>query len=296
MGLRRFQNFSLGALNAGRLNELIDAVARLQSQVNGMISGGEPVRYRIMARITDDGIAVGTPRSSEPGMDGPAGRECEKAIRCVSYPFEEIMLSIRDEGQIEDKTCISAIVPQDAITSERGAHLLVFEETPSLPKESIVVAHLASMAGLTATDKQQVYVASAGGGSLMRLARISSSEPNGKYMVVMDNAPSGELVEVINLYEVEQFYGALDASMECVEATPQRLPIGKVIWVQNVSSSGGPQSPYHPSAWVTMTPVPFDTECNCTDLSPLQQRGASMDEVERDIAMSQAMLGRTLVI
>ena len=295
MSLRRFQNFSLGALNASRLNELVDAVARLEAQVNGMKGGAEPVRDRIMARITSDGIAVGTPPEQGRARD-PKKAECEHAIRCVSYPFEEIMLSIREEGDISESTCIAAMVPPDAITSDRGAYLLVFEEAASFAKDAIVVAHLASMGEMTATDKQQVYVVSSGAGSLMRLARIASVSDGHKYMVIMDDAPSGDLVEVINLYESEQFYGALNASMECVTATPQRLPVGKVIWVQNVSSSGDDSSPYQPSAWVTMTPVPFSTVCSCSGASPLQESNRSRDDVERDIAMSQAMLGRTLVI
>ena len=247
MGFRRFQNFQIGALSASRLNEMQAAIERLQAHVEGRPSPLEPIRDRILARVTGTGTVA--------GFEG-----CDGAIRAVSYPFTEVFLRIPTPGAIVASTCIGYEIPADAIENRRQAHLVVFEDRPSLAVGTVVVAHLAPMsADDTADDKQQVYVAQVGGGSDggMRTCTMTGLLDDGRYKGTL-NGGGGD-IEIENLYESQDYYGAGDATLECASlVTGIRLPIGSDVWAMRVTGGGD-----RDGKWITMTPVPFGVECTC---------------------------------
>ena len=253
MTLRRFQNLQLGALNAQRMNEIVDAISRLQAKVDGRTGDMEAVRDRILVRVTGQGVAA--------GFDG-----CTKAIRCVSYPFTEIFLRISGSGNVADGTCVGYDIPDGAISSTRGAFLLAFEDAPSLAVGSAMIAHLApfSVAG-NADDKQMVYVPSMpfGGGGELRICTLSEALPDGRYAGTLNaEGENGEQVEIENLYETQNYYGAAQVTLECADiVTGLRLPIGSDVWAMKVGGRGA-----RAGEWVTMTPTPFGVECTCGDL------------------------------
>lgn len=253
MTLRRFQNLQLGALNAQRMNEIVDAIARLQAKVDGRASGLESIRDRILVRVTGQGVAA--------GFDG-----CTQAIRCVSYPFTEIFLRISGSGNVTNGTCVGYDIPDGAIGSTSGAFLLTFEDAPSLAVGSTMIAHLApiSIAG-NADDKQVVYVASvpSAGSSELRICTLSEARADGKYAGTLNaEGGNGEEIEIENLYETQNYYGAAQVTLECADiVTGLRLPIGYDVWAMKVGGRGA-----RAGEWVTMTPTPFGVECTCGDL------------------------------
>lgn len=253
MTLRRFQNLQLGALNAQRMNEIVDAISRLQAKVDGRTGDMEAVRDRILVRVTGQGVAT--------GFDG-----CTQAIRCVSYPFTEIFLRIGESGNVTAGTCVQYDIPDGAIASTRGALLLTFEDAPSLAVGSAMIAHLApiSLAG-NADDKQVVYVASvpSSAGGELRICTLSEALADGKYSGTLNaEGSNGEEIEIENLYETQNYYGAAQVTLECAEiVTGQRLPIGSDVWAMKVGGRGA-----RAGEWVTMTPTPFGVDCTCGEL------------------------------
>lgn len=253
MGFRRFQNFQIGALTAQRLNELQAAVERLQAKVEGRTGDTEAVRDRILVRVTGQGVAA--------GFDG-----CTQAIRCVSYPFTEIFLRIGESGNVTAGTCVQYDIPDGAIASTRGALLLAFEDAPSLAVGSAMIAHLApfSVEG-NAEDKQMVYVPSMplGASGDLRICTLSEALPDGMYAGTLNaEGENGEEIEIENLYETQNYYGAAQVTLECAEiVTGQRLPIGSDVWAMKVGGRGA-----RAGEWVTMTPTPFGVDCTCGEL------------------------------
>lgn len=264
MALRRFQNFQIGALTAQRLNEMQDAIARLQAKMDGGSGKVDPVRDRILARVT------GTPTVA-------SAAQCVSGIPIVSYPFTEVFLRIVPSGNITDGTCVSSEVPDDAIEDRRQAYLIAFEDQPSLTVGSVVMAHLAPMSVLgNADDKQQVYVVSGGSAAAsgaMRICTLTEPLDAGKYAGTLNG--DAEAVEIENLYETQDYYGAGSVALECATlVTGFRLPIGSEVWAMKVSGGGN-----RDGAWVTMTPVPFGTDCTCGELGqPLQTMAEGRDK------------------
>jgi hypothetical protein len=283
MAIRRFQNFALGALTAARLNELADAIMRLEARVDRAERDVEPVRARILAWITGDGNTA--------GLDGCAG-----GLAAVSYPFAQIFLKIGTYGDINDATCVKYDIPEDAIRSERGAFLLKFEEEPSLSAGDVVAADLAPMTlGGNAEDKQLVYVVTGSGmAGGMQLAKVTESLGEGKYKGEFVGA--GTEVEFVNMYEVEDHYGATDASVECAVITPNPLPIDSIVWLQKAVGDSSPNARYPAGSWFTCISVAFNAECTCgtqeglTDFSQMEAGGGR----DADAAVGAIMLDRSL--
>ena len=283
MSLRRFQNFSLGALNASRLNELVDAVARLEARVNGMKGGMEPVRDRILAWVTGDGVAT--------QVEG-----CDGSLPSVAYPFTQIFLNIEAPGPITGSTCVKYDIPIDAIRSDRGAFLLKFEIAPSLSQGDVVTADLAPMSfASSADDKQLIYTVTGGGaaGSL-QLAKVTKQVELGKYegKMLADNAD----IEFSNMYELEQYYGALTASIECAAISPNALPINSIVWVTKALGDTSANARYPDDTWFTNVSVAFGAQCTCgsqegiVDMS-LMEAGGKRDA---DAAVGAIMLDRSM--
>jgi hypothetical protein len=261
MTLQRFQNFQFGALDAGRLNQLVDAVMRMEQRVEQMARPYEPTKDVILAQI----IGAGT----KAGYD-----LCQGAMRCVSYPFQEVGLGIQRAGPIDAGTCVQPYQIEGGLSSTQGAFLLLIEKEPSLAIGDVVKAHLASRADVgTAEDKGMVYigtpVAPANAGNV-ELATVVAGG-NGLYDCTLDE--SGEPIQAYNLYETNDYYGALDATVECaVLSVSQTIPAGSTIWVFRPIVNGAPSA-----TWVTMTPVPFDSACTCNPGTIQQQVLAAAD-------------------
>ena len=283
MSLRRFQNFQLGALNASRLNEIVDSIARLEARIGRAEKSVEPVRARILAWITGEG--------TKSGVDG-----CSGALEAVSYPFTQIFLKIGTSGQINEASCVNYDIPADAIRTERGAFLLKFEEEPSLTAGDVVAADLApiTLAG-NAQDKQLVYVVTGSGmAGGMQMAKVTESLGAGKYKGEFVGA--GTEVEFANMYELEQYYGALTASIECAAISANPLPIDSIVWLQKAVGDSTPNARYPAGTWFTCISVAFNAECTCgtqeglTDFSLLEAGGGR----DADAAIGAIMLDRSL--
>jgi hypothetical protein len=252
MSLRRFQNFQLGALNAGRLNEIVDAIQRLEARIGRAEKTLEPVRSSILVRITGQGV-----KTSEDGCDG--------AIPAVAYPFTQVMLVVSQSGAVTAATCVSGAAPEDAISSQRGAVLIKFEAEPSLEVGDAVFADLAPYSAGNADDKAMLYVVtgSAAIGGALRICTLTEAIADGMYKGELNG--DREAIEIENLYETQNYYGAASVTLECASlVTGQRLPIGSDVWAMKVQ--GRASEGQRERDWVTMTPVPFGVECTCGDL------------------------------
>lgn len=245
MTLQRFQNFQIGALDAARLNQMVDTIMRLERAVAQMQRPYEPTKDVILAQVTGDGVKSDT-----------EGSGC---IPCVSYPFAEVGLAIATEGSISGKTCVSTKQIEGGLNSARGAHLIMLEDEPTLKRDQVVKAHLASRASSgTAEDKGMVYIGTpiVPLASQVQLATVVSGA-NALYDCTL--VEGGDVIQAYNLYETNGYYGALQAQVECARLSVfQPIQPGRTIWVFQPIMDGEPAE-----TWVTMTPIAFNSECTC---------------------------------
>ena len=264
MTLQRFQNFQFGALDASRLNQLVDAVMRLEQRVEQMSRRYEPTKDVILAQITGAGTKAGYDL-------------CQGAMRCVSYPFQEVGLGIQRAGPIDAGTCVQPYQIEGGLSSTQGAFLLLIEKEPSLAIGDVVKAHLASRADVaTAEDKGMVYIGTPiGKASAVVTGQVISASPSG-YVMEIDG--TGERVDVLNLYESEVYYGALDEQPECASLSPLPIPDGSRIWAFQYRSE-----------WFTCVPTPFSVTCLCNDDTTGPGAARALASIESKAA--SAMLG-----
>ena len=264
MTLQRFQNFQFGALDASRLNQLVDAVMRLEQRVEQMSRPYEPTKDVILARVTGEGVKAGYDL-------------CQGAVRCVSYPFEEVGLAIQREGPINGETCVDTSLIEGGLSSDNGAFLLMMEPEASLAVGDVVKAHLAARADFgTAEDKGMVYIGTpVGKASGVVTGQVISASPSG-YVMEIDG--TGERVDVLNLYESEVYYGALDEQPECASLSPLPIPDGSRIWAFQYRSE-----------WFTCVPTPFSVTCLCNDDTTGPGAARALASIESKAA--SAMLG-----
>lgn len=269
MTLQRFQNFQIGALDAARLNQMVDTIMRLERAVAQMQRPYEPTKDVILALITGPGI--------------PAGRDSEDCIPCVGYPFEEVGLAIAEEGSIGSKTCVRTERIEGGLSSGQGAFLITFETTPNLTAGTVVKAHLASRAAAgTAADKGMVYVATPIIESAIYNGVVTAVLPqDGKYEAGMEGSQQSVIVDVTNIYETSGFYGVYDDPQnECAELVPRRLREGDLIPVWK-----------HMGKHYTMAPTPFTVVCQPCDARAIAQAMQAPDPIGKDF-IAYAMLKR----
>lgn len=290
MGFRRFQNFSIGALTAQRLNEMQAAIERLQARMDGGLGVREEVRRTILARVTGTGTKAGGEDACGSG-----------SVRTVSYPFQEVFLRINPVGNVTAGTCVDSESADGGIDSTRGGYLVRFEDEPSLQVGTVVMAHLAPYASTgNADDKQVVYVVlgGTGAGGALRLGKVTQSLGDGLYKARFLGPGEQEEIEFRNIYEVEDHYGATQASIECAAITPKPIDIDRVIWLQQVLGDTGPNTEYPDNSWVTLVPVAFDAECTCGPggLAAQQQYGEGAEVRDADAAIANIMLDKGLTL
>jgi hypothetical protein len=269
MTLQRFQNFQIGALDAQRLNQMVDAIMRLEQRVAQMAQPYEPTRDVILAIITGPGIK--------------ASQDREDCIPCVSYPFEEVGLAIADTGKIGSATCVSTQRIEGGLSNANGAFLITFESTPALTPGTVVKAHLGSRASSgTAEDKGMVYVATPLiDGAIYNGVVTAVLEEEGKYEVGMEGSAESVIVEVENIYETSGYYGVYDDPQnECAELVARRLRVGDLVPVWR-----------HMDRHYTMAPTPFTVVCQPCDTDAIAQAMQAPDPIGKDF-IAYAMLKR----
>ena len=268
MGLRRFQNFAVGALTAQRLNELVDAVARLQAQVDRARSTMPGVRQSILARIT----GAGTPTKRQ---------GCNSSMTVVSYPFDEVVVRINPGGAATASTCVSYETIPDGLSSRRNAYLLALEDSPSRQQNDIVQAHLASTAGSnTSVDTQMVYMMQFGSASGVDRYTIIGASASG-YTGRRVGGGDSDIVQIVNLYE-SNYYGALDSPQNpCAQLEARLIPAGSVVFGFTVGSG---------TTVYTCAPNAFTVTCqSCGGVAESMQQ--MYDSVGADSAVASRMLG-----
>jgi hypothetical protein len=232
MSIRRFQNFQLGALSASRLNEIVDSIARLEARVSQAVPSSERRSDSILVRIKGEGRYT-------------READCPGRVECCAYPFDEVFLSTSGSGLLGEATCVQYEVPEDAISSDRGAHLLIMEPLP-VPRFGQVMA--AQLASVTRSERQMVYVATpAGESASVDVYTVLASSGNGTYSVRRASETSGEPETMENLYETSDYYGALLAPQNpCATLTPRTLGAGDRVFG---FTSGGRLFTCAPTAW-----------------------------------------------
>ena len=227
MNLRRFEQFQMGALNAARLNEMLDAIAALQQRVDMMPMAMEPTRETILARITGSGTALRTE-----GCEGGDG------VSAVSYPFGEVTVSIKPDGNVTGSSCMSYEFVEDGIDNERGGVLIALEDVPSLEAGQVVMAHHCAGAVTFANEsRQMVYVASTGGRPAVDLYGIIGESEFGRYEASLIGGPGSGSVLIDNLYELSDYYSALaEPQNPCAELQPRKLVTGDIVFGFKIGS------------------------------------------------------------
>jgi hypothetical protein len=270
MSLRRFQNLQIGALTAQRMNELVDAVTRLQQRIDMMPTAIEPIRQTILVQITGSGIAL-----RREGCEGGEG------VAAVSYPFGEVTVTIKPDGNITGASCMSYEFVEGGIHDGRGAVLLALEEVPSLNAGQVVVAHYCAGAVTVAEEsRQMVYVAATGGKPAVDTYTIISSLDVGFYNAVIIGATGSGPTVIENLYETNDWYGAMaEPTNPCAELVPRALRPGDVVFGFTVGSNT-----------YTCAPSSFGVICQDCSTNPGGALAATFDEGLAQMNSAEIML------
>lgn len=264
--LRRFQDFQWGPLNATRLNELVDSITSLQQQVRQMQTRQEPGKDMILARIDDDGFTLQT-----------GGRN----VPAVAYPFSEVGLAITPDGDTNGASSVSYENIPGGITSTNGAVLLSFEQSPSMKRDDVVIAHYAPMIVAHADkSRKTVYMVKTMPRPSMGLYEVvDDGDGLGKYLVVPDGE-SSPVTEMENIYETSGYYGALDEPQnECAELVPRTLRVGDKVLGFTVGE-----------LLYTCAPTAFGVACQPCGSNPVTATAVAQDTKAAEILSAELML------
>lgn len=235
--LRRFDQFQWGPLNAVRLNELVDAITRLQQQVAQFVPTRERGKDMILARVASEGIRL---------------QDDGEGIKAVSYEFDEVGMSIVPDGPTGPNSRMEYAAIPGGVSSDGGAVLLCLDESASMNLGDIVVAHYAPMIVAHADRaKRVVYIVRESKGGSVVVCQVVGGGGTG---YKCDIQGTGERITVENLYETAGYYGALDEQPECAALSPLGIPDGSRIWAFKYAG-----------LWYTMTPTAFSVTCTCND-------------------------------
>lgn len=265
--LRRFDQFQWGPLNAQRLNQLVDAVTRLQQQVQAIPSKTDRPKDRIMVRIEGEPVRFGE-------------RECVNGVIGVAYPFTQVEMAMPRIGDVDASSCLEVTVPTDAIASAKGHVLVVIEQAPSLEKGDIIPADRAPLSFAAAADKQVMYVGQGKPAPQLVVCEVLGGGP--EYDCVIPE--SGAQIAVENLYETAVYYGALDEQPECAALSPLSIPDGSRIWAFKYAQQ-----------WYTMTPTAFSVACTCNDTTTPEGMVRVQQALEAKAAAAMLNIQRGLI-
>ena len=278
MSLRRFQNLQIGALTAQRMNELVDAVTRLQQQVDQPQRIPDAPRGPMLVRITE--------RYASSEVGEPPSVEVSEVIDASAYLFEQVHVRFRrdsgtveisareyglksraQQGQDEDLTLV-AIDPRKGSNLQPGTLATVYPlDVDAGPSGGDVPAQqgLYMLLRTFAPPEVAVYEITGPGAELGHYFGFPQVE----------NAPEDidvgkEPVLIINLYETSDYYGALAGIGPCVQIQPGTLFIGDRV---PVLVYGGQH--------YTMAPVNFNAQCTpCGGTAGAALEGGASREIE----------------
>lgn len=267
--LRRFQDFQWGPLNATRLNELVDSITRLQQQVAQFVPTRERGKDMILARIKGEGRKLMT-------------QECDNSVRMVSYPFDEIEISIRSgSSTIGENSCASYSAVDGGVTSDGGSLLMSREDDPSFTDGDVVMANYAPGIVSYFDDRRRaVYLITQAARPVMGLYLVLGSLGNGRYSVVDATFPGVGPEEMENIYETSTWYGAKDPPQNpCAQLQERTLRVGDEVFGFKVGGS-----------LYTCAPTAFGVECLPCGTAP-EGIAAMYDSAGAEAAVASKMLG-----
>lgn len=267
--LRRFDQFQWGPLNAVRLNELVDAITRLQQQVAQFTPTRERGKDMILARIKGEGRQLRT-------------QECENSVRMVSYPFDEIGISISTGSDtIGENSCASYSAIEGGVTSDGGSLLMSREDEPALNDGDVVMANYApGIVSYLDGRRRAVYLITQAARPVMGLYLVLGSLGSGRYSVVDATFPGLGPEEMENIYETSTWYGAKDPPQNpCAQLQERSLRVGDEVFGFKVGGS-----------LYTCAPTAFTVECLPCGTAP-QGISALYDSAGAEAAAASKMLG-----
>ena len=265
--LRRFQEFQWGPLNATRLNELVDAITRLQQQADAAQKVLERTKDTILVRIEGDGSTL---------------QSGERRVASVAYDFTEVGLAITPDGDTSGGSEVRYEDIPGGISSSGGAVLLAFEESPSMKDGDVVIAHYAPMVVAHADrERKTVYMVRTPPKPSVDLYTVmGEASGTGMYTVVRANAANPVPEEMENIYETSGHYGALDEPQnECASLEPRRLRVGDTVFGFRISAF-----------LYTCAPTAFSVACQDCGTNPGGALAATFDERSSEILAAEMML------
>jgi hypothetical protein len=281
MGWRRFTQGHIGALSARQYSEVQDAVQALVSERGGLTPRQSRAPYPMLVRIK--GIYAES-RVGEPStVDGA------EVIDATSYLFEQVHVRLsrgpgtveiaarpygtrsrQQEGQDEDYTLV-AIDPRRNSNIAEGTLATVIplavdagEAGSEMPSQQ----GLYLISRIMAPPQAGIYQITAQHGDLGRYFGLPVSAPG--------DQSSEDPVEIVNLYETNDYYGALDTANgnPCVQLAARALGIGDTVFALEVEG-----------VLYTMAPIAFRPECqSCTP-------GSGIAAMQADRATELAVAG-----
>jgi len=281
MGWRRFTQGHVGALSARQYSEVQDAVQALVSDRGGMDARQSRSPFPMLVRITG--------KYAESRVGEPGTVEGAEVIDATSYLFEQVFVRLsrgpgtveiaarpygtksrQQEGQDEDFTLV-AIDPRPYSNISDGTLAIVIpldvdagESGTEMPSQQ----GLYLISKIMATPQVAVYEIT---GSHPQLGRYY-----GRPLPSVGDDGSGEPVEIINLYETNQYYGALDTSNgnPCAQLEARGIGIGATVPVIEFAGE-----------LYTMAPTAFRPVCvPCTP-------GSGLAAMQADRATELAVAG-----
>lgn len=259
--LRRFENFRIGALDAKRLNDMQDAIIDLQKRVERIPEYRDQQYGMTLARIKSRaGI-------SQADCVPPGGA---KRINCAIYYFEEVLLRVDGTGSQPGAvdTCVAVKRYDGMLTSsnvswgpaEDGLAPILLDLDASgyaydagdiVPCFRARIDYGQPEGGLS--KWRHLYVTRSTQAGAVRRFIVTEVKPEvGQYMAeeIPQHAGGARTETIYNLYESEEYYGALDANVPCATLAPRRLRVGDVVPVFE-----------HRFLLLTMAPTAFDVTC-----------------------------------
>lgn len=272
---RRFDNFKVGALDAKRLNAMQDAIADLYRRIESTPRYDQQQYGITLARITARaGISQG---ECVPPSDAIR-------INCAIYYFEEVLVRVDGTGGQPGAvdTCVAVkrydgmlrssnvtwgpdepgIVP---ILLDLDANGYAYEVGNVVPCFRARIDYGALDGNLSKWRHLYVTRSSRAGG-VRKFIITEVRQQVGQYTAEEIPSPSGGATPepIRNLYESEEYYGALEANVPCATLAPRRLRVGDVVPVFE-----------HRFELLTMAPTAFDVTClPCNGQPPATPAGA----------------------
>jgi hypothetical protein len=295
MSLRRFENFKVGALDAKRLNEMVDAIIDLQRRVDRVPKFDYSQYGPFLARVTQL-VDVSQPNC------GVSGDEQYYQLQCATYYFEEVVLRIDGTGGQASSIDLCAKarhVPGSLRSSnapgaeddvglvpllvDLGVRSFDYEVGDIVPCFRVRVD--IGSGGSDGSKWRYLYVIMGSKSSEARYMRITQVIGNfDRYMARGISAPDSEQdVEIYNQYEDAFYHGALDPPQNpCATLVPKRLRVGDPVIVHRVNG-----------VWRTVGVTAFSVACQPCGTNPGGTLASTYDAAGNEASVVGMMLKGT---